>query len=655
MLTHPKPEGAHHLNNSKYRSDIDGLRGIAVLAVVFYHAAPNDIKGGFVGVDIFFVISGFLISSIILFGLNNEKFNFIEFYSRRINRIFPALLLVLTTCYAFGWFSLFDYEYAQLGKHIAGGAGFISNFLLLSETGYFDNAVETKPLLHLWSLGVEEQFYILWPLLLWFTWRKRVNALTTRFFVAGCSFALNIALIHEHRSHVFFSPQTRFWELLVGAALACITLNPPKLWLKTKDQLDKLFKLQFSSINYEANWRVLRNAQSIVGLLFITVSIFSIEKDYSFPGWWAVFPVAGAVMLIAAGEQAWVNRKLLSSRLLVWVGLISYPLYLWHWPLLSFARIIEGQTPSTGIILVAVFVSFFLARLTYRFVEVPMRLGNHRTTKAMVLAVLMASIGLVGYVTYKMKGLEFRVVAKPDAVNSGEVGHDAYYSHLKNNLFSCKEFNAAECYQSIKNEPVETVLVGDSHALHLLVGFAEELKFTNVAFYGKSIAISDNGFDSIFDQIIASDKTTTVIVNYWWFLRKSELPSGSDLSKDIELRVQKLLAANKRVFLTNDIPSFEFDPEKCQISRKFSFSSYKCDEGISIFMDKYNTYHQALDAIARKYPGVKIIDTVRYFCDEIVCRMNKNDRLLYRDRHHLNLNGSRYTAKRILDDYPELN
>jgi len=169
---------SNDLQHPKYRPDIDGLRGIAVLSVVASHAFPNKISGGFIGVDIFFVISGFLISTIIFNNLEKGTFSFYEFYARRIKRIYPALFVVLFACLIFGWFALLPEEYKQLGKHTAGGAGFIANFILWSEAGYFDNSAETKPLLHLWSLGIEEQFYIIWPFLLWFLWKKKFNLLT---------------------------------------------------------------------------------------------------------------------------------------------------------------------------------------------------------------------------------------------------------------------------------------------------------------------------------------------------------------------------------------------------------------------------------------------------------------------------------------------
>lgn len=207
-----------------YRPDIDGLRAIAVLSVVAFHAFPSLLPGGFVGVDVFFVISGFLISSIILAGLDSGRFSFLEFYARRIRRIFPALSLVLLSALCLGLITMFADEYQRLGKHVLGGAGFFSNFVLWKESGYFDVAVETKPLLHLWSLGIEEQFYIIWPLLLWLSWRQCYHPLIMISLLVLMSFMLNITGVRKDIVATFYLPHARFWELLVGAGLAWFAL-----------------------------------------------------------------------------------------------------------------------------------------------------------------------------------------------------------------------------------------------------------------------------------------------------------------------------------------------------------------------------------------------------------------------------------------------
>lgn len=213
------------MNKLNYRPDIDGLRALAVMLVVGFHMFPNILVNGFIGVDIFFVISGYLITGIILEGLHSKKFNFLEFYARRIRRIFPSLILVLCACFFAGWFILFKEEYAQLGLHILGGGGFFSNWILLLESGYFDNAGHTKPLLHLWSLSIEEQFYIAWPLVLWFGYRRKWNILRVTIGIAAASLFLNVIEINFNPTTTFYLPFTRFWELLFGALLAIYFLR----------------------------------------------------------------------------------------------------------------------------------------------------------------------------------------------------------------------------------------------------------------------------------------------------------------------------------------------------------------------------------------------------------------------------------------------
>ena len=221
--------GSYQLH-PKYRPDIDGLRAVAILSVLFFHAFPQVVRGGFVGVDVFFVISGYLISTIIYSNLQNGSFSFKDFYLRRIRRIFPALFAVLASAFIFGWFFLTPREYETLNQQIAAGAGFISNFIFWRQSGYFDIAADKKPLLHLWSLAVEEQFYIFWPLLLWASWRLRANLLMVTAVVAISSFGLNISKIGIDPIGAFYAPQTRFWELLIGAMLAYVTLHPQRIF-----------------------------------------------------------------------------------------------------------------------------------------------------------------------------------------------------------------------------------------------------------------------------------------------------------------------------------------------------------------------------------------------------------------------------------------
>lgn len=359
-----------------YRPDIDGLRAVAVLSVVGFHASGTWIKGGLVGVDIFFVISGFLITSLIVAGLERGDFSFAEFYARRVRRIFPALVVVLLAGYAVGWFLLLTHEYKQLGKHMAGAAAFVANFVLWDESGYFDHAAETKPLLHLWSLGIEEQFYLVWPLLLWLGWKLRANLLLLTALIAAASFACNVVTAPTDSIADFYSPLTRFWELLLGGLLA----------------------------RHQPRWL----GASLAGAALIVAALLLVDSKRQFPGWWALLPTVGAALVIAGGRDAWINRVVLASRPMVWIGLISYPLYLWHWLLLSMARILEGDGLPLASRLAAVLLSAVLAALTYRFIERPIRFGRLRQGSVPVLVVLMIGCGLLGLHAFRGNGVPAR-------------------------------------------------------------------------------------------------------------------------------------------------------------------------------------------------------------------------------------------------------
>jgi peptidoglycan/LPS O-acetylase OafA/YrhL len=390
------------------RPDIDGLRAFAVLSVVLYHAFPNAVRGGYVGVDIFFVISGFLISSILCSEITEHRFSFATFYGRRIRRIFPALAVCLAAVLAYGFVSLTPPELAQLGKHVFFGASFLSNIALWSESGYFDGAASLKPLLHLWSLGIEEQFYILWPPLLWvaFQMKAKVGRLLAVLFLA--SFTINIALSITNISDDFYLPVSRFWELLAGAGLA---------WWRP--------------IVLTSN---VRSWISFAGLAALLTSAALFTPGLRFPGLPALLPVAGAVAVIFAGRDATVNRIVFSSRAAVFVGLISYPLYIWHWPLISYAHIIRlGKAPTPLMALGLVAASFVLAWATYRFIEYPVRFGVHRHRRTQIVAASVAALGACGLAVWTKSGFPERFPPLPgiDVRKIGDAKLDADFKPTK--------------------------------------------------------------------------------------------------------------------------------------------------------------------------------------------------------------------------------
>jgi peptidoglycan/LPS O-acetylase OafA/YrhL len=369
--------------SDRYRPDIDGLRAVAVLLVVNFHAFPEATPGGFIGVDIFFVISGFLITGIVTRELDSARFSLLRFYDRRIRRIFPALLVVLVEVLALGYLWLLPGPYARLSADVFASAAFTANIALLLQSGYFDVESARRPLLHLWSLGIEEQFYLVWPPILMLAARFRIRPLGVAAAIGLASFALNVALVGENPVATFYLPFTRAWELLAGGALACASDRIP----------------QHRSAS---NWR------AGLGLALIVIAAALLDPHRAFPGWWAVLPVAGGALVLSA-PSAWGVRHLLASPPLVRIGLISYPLYLWHWPLLVFAAIIKFAPLTLLESQLVVLASVLLAWATYRFVEIPVRFGRPSRLGLAGLCATMVLIAIAGGTIVNHGGLASRL------------------------------------------------------------------------------------------------------------------------------------------------------------------------------------------------------------------------------------------------------
>ncbi len=382
-----------------YRPDIDGLRALAVGLVLIFHAFPARLPGGFVGVDIFFVISGYLISGIILEARAAGRFSFASFYARRIRRIFPALGVVLAAVLVAGWFMLYADDYARVGRHVVAGAAFASNVAFWQEASYFDVAADLKPLLHLWSLGVEEQFYLVWPVLLVAATRWRRGPLAATLAIGTISFLIAIWTVRIDRTPAFYAPWNRFWELLAGATLACVEADVV---------LDRWRGRVLSR-------RGLPDLLAVSGGAAIVSGVLLIDSTRVFPGLWVLLPVAGTFLLMVAGPGAWINRAILSQPLVVFIGLISYPLYLWHWPLLSFAHIRAGGIPPASLRLALLAVSVALAWLTYRVIEHPVRFGRRSRAAVPLLAVVLSAMCAAGFVIEASGGLIDRPINRNDA------------------------------------------------------------------------------------------------------------------------------------------------------------------------------------------------------------------------------------------------
>lgn len=645
-------------SHSEYRPDIDGLRAVAVLAVVAFHAFPDWIQGGFIGVDVFFVISGYLISTIIFASLDEGTFSFSEFYSRRIQRIFPALILVLVACFAFGWFALLADERKELGKHIAAGAGFLSNLVYLNEAGYFSDAENTKPLLHLWSLGIEEQFYIFFPIFMWFSWKRKFNLLLVVFIVTSISFILNIYGLEDNDVAAFYSPQTRIWELLSGSLL---------VWaIRCKN-------IFYHDGNLRIYVKAVSNVMSFSGLFLLVYGFFGINKDLGFPGVWALVPVLGAVLIILAGTEAWVNRLILSNNIAVWFGLISFPLYLWHWPLLSFARIAEGDVPSGNIRITIVILSIFLAWLTYKLIETPMRISKPNSRKILRLIMAMTVIGLLGYSTYSVDSFSVKNKIKENNKLINELnritGVYEYFNYKK--IVRVDICHSVSLYNFNKNKCVDIrkyniVIFGDSYAASLYPGlnYVRNKEFNDVGITqmtdGNGPPFFKNGKTddgkTLFEansnriKIVSEIKPQIVLIN-WMVGGANDVTTKEESLLEINKTIDKIISISptSKVIIVGSFPKWKATLRrqminyfnKTQLDPPFymSYGLDYADKEFDLFLSKNI-----------KIENVKYISPYDYMCTVEGCLTRVTDNasdLTAVDWGHLTNAGSIFLAEKI--------
>lgn len=380
--------------SATYRNDIDGLRAFAVVAVVLYHVFPRWLPGGFAGVDVFFVISGFLITG----QFTRRRLGFASFYARRVRRLVPSLLCVLLATVLAGSFILLPKELSALGLDCFAGATFLSNFFSWQAQGYFDRSASLKPLLHLWSLGVEEQFYLLWPALLVMAQRVSLSLPRLVSVTFGASFVFGLFCAFHSPETDFYWPLARIWEFMLGATLIA--------------SADGFSRLHSGG----------RNLCSLSGLACLLIAAFELSPDWFFPTPTALLPAVGTNLLIAAGPETWIARRILSFRPLRLLGLISYPLYLWHWPLIAYEHIVHGVSHvhrSTGYAIIA--LSVLLAALTYRFVEMPLRWKTPARPTIIALLASLLLTALLGLALWSHPDIIARQNANDTGINLAKI------------------------------------------------------------------------------------------------------------------------------------------------------------------------------------------------------------------------------------------
>jgi peptidoglycan/LPS O-acetylase OafA/YrhL len=657
---------------SHYRPDIDGLRAIAVLVVVGYHAFPAWIPGGYIGVDIFFVISGYLITDIVFRKMLAGTFSIIDFYQRRVRRIFPALILVTAVTFAIGWFYLPPRDLQSLGTNIAGGSIFIQNIVLLGQVGYFDLAAARKPLLHLWSLGIEEQYYIAWPIILLLVRRWGLNAVTITIILIAASFWLDLALLKKNVDLAFYLPFTRAWELLIGSALSIwlITLNrvPIAVWItnecqKASVKVENALQQLVWAAGTAPRGYLTRELFALCAIAAIAGAVYRFSSNTPYPGTFTLIPVLAATALILA-SGSWINRIFLSSRPMVFVGLISYPLYLWHYPLMAYARILWVDAVPVQVMVWVVIASALLAWLTYRYIERPIRYARSRSrAKIAALVAGMAAVGAIGLIADKTDGLPNRIPEEIRGYMLTGAETSAYWRRGQCLLLpdqGASDF-ADECSGS-GTRPLLFVW-GDSYGAALYAGLNQlsDQRGYSVAEYTASACPPLIGYVHVERRFckpindfvirkIADLKPDVVILHSTWSY------GATDLNAGLQETVQQLRKLEiKKIVLLGPVASWKGDGLSANVLDYFFEGGH---HSVIPARTKYRSndeWTRALEGFLQKRAqelDIQYISVRKIMCNDEGCLARIGDNgssLTAFDSGHLTLPGSIFVSSAILD------
>ncbi|HEY9034780.1 MAG TPA: acyltransferase family protein [Pseudomonadales bacterium] len=640
----------------KYRADIDGLRALAIVPVVLYHLGFATFSGGFVGVDIFFVISGFLICSIIYREMQLGRFSIIDFWERRARRILPAMLVLIVATLVAGWFLLAPHDLYDLGRSARYQALFAANIFFWQEAGYFDGAAESKPLLHMWSLAVEEQFYLFFPLMLLLLSRLPAGGKMLALLLLGlASLALSQWSVSRYPDATFYLLHTRAWELLAGGLL--VFLAPPP-----------------------ATAGAARQWSAVAGLLMILFSVFAYDHNTVFPGLSAVLPVLGTVLIIYAGPAARVNR-LLALKPLVWIGLISYSWYLWHWPMIVYARYWLADDYALLHQLLLLFAGLLLAIVSWRWVETPFRkrqlCASRRRIFTLSLVCLLLLVA-VGQQIRRADGYPQRLSAEARQYEASrhrserQKRCDLVLAEQVNDDRLCRLGNTPE------GQAPRFLAWGDSHTMSLLPLYDRISEQHQLAgWYASHIACPPvlglqwhnkpqcNAFNEAMLALLQRHDIQHVILAGRWAVylygaedgdRRSEFvsPDGVDrlahYAAQIGETVARIRQQGATVWLVRQVPlQAQHAPQYLSLRAMQGKPTAGIGRPYAEHMARQQAINTVLDALAAEDDGVRLLDPAAILCaDRQTCRMEADGYALYRDPDHLSPAGAFYLQPMLL-------
>ncbi len=641
-------------NHLPYRADIDGLRAIAILPVVLFHAGVPGLGGGFVGVDVFFVISGYLMCSLITGEMALGKFSLAGFYQRRIRRIFPALFAMMLTCAVVAWFAFMPQELLYFARSMTAASLFASNIQFAKEAGYFDIGAQMKPLLHTWSLAVEEQFYIGFPLLMVLLQRLTPRQIMPVMLVAlAASFAASIGVLNQNSTAGFYLSQYRVWELLIGVILGLGAI--PELRSETG-----------------------RQVLAAIGLVLIGIAVFVFTEKTAFPGFAALLPCLGAACIIHARAGNGIVGRLLALRPMVFVGLISYSLYLWHWPIIVFTRYFTDHELTPALRLVVILASLVVAVASWHFVERPFRKGRVLLTGRLLPAMAVLLVGVTagaGALVVMSGGAPGRLPADVRAIYAATYDRSHFYqagcfseSDHKGPSDADVESGRVCALGDLSDLGPDFLVWGDSHAAAMapaidaaaaaggfggmFAAHASCPPLNDVPLATKGDTRRCAAFnDSVRDLIREKHIPLVFMLAYWpKYVHQSELPNQgdyfdasippnlADYSKPVATALDNTLAQLKqegvKVVLVMDVPEMGHFVPEALAKAKLEGTSPDIAPPLSYIAERQALARSVLEKSAAEYDAM-IVDPLPSFCDNARCHASRAGVPLYMDADHI--------------------